>query len=92
MLTRSPMVDSVNAAYVVLLMAAGALLYLVWKMVKRNQQTFIEDNAPAVAGADDLGGQAKDPSQFDEPDEDALEEMADVLSAAAEAQGIDYEE
>ena len=45
-----------------------------------------------MAGADDLGGQAKDPSQFDEPDEDALEEMADVLSAAAEAQGIDYEE
>ena len=39
----------------------------------------LEANAPKVAGEDVLGGGAKNPSQFDEPDEDALEEMADLL-------------
>jgi putative methionine-R-sulfoxide reductase with GAF domain len=35
--------------------------------------------APKVAGEDTLDGGAKNPSQFDEPDEDALEEMAELL-------------
>ena len=52
----------------------------------------MDGNAPAIAGSDELGGQAKDKSQFDEPDEEALAEMADVLSSAAEAQGIQYED
>ena len=38
-----------------------------------------ESNAPKVAGEDELGGAARNPQQFDEPDEDALEEMGKLL-------------
>jgi hypothetical protein len=44
-----------------------------------------------VAGDDELGGAAKDPGQFEEPDDDALDEMEDILRTAAEAQGLEYE-
>lgn len=86
------MVDSVSIAYVVLFMASGALVYLIMKMIKRNQQSIIAENAPVIAGSDELGGQAKDPDQFNEPDDEALDEMGDLLASAAEAQGIEYEE
>ena len=39
----------------------------------------LDELAPKVAGEDILGGGAKNPSQFDDPDEDALEEMAELL-------------
>ena len=86
------MVETVSMAYILLLMASGALLYFIMKMIKRNQQSIIADNAPVIAGDDELGGQAKDPSQFTEPDDDALDEMGELLASAAEAQGIEYEE
>ncbi len=86
------MVETVSIAYILLLMASGALLYFIMKMIKRNQQSIIADNAPVIAGDDELGGQAKDPSQFTEPDDDALDEMSELLASAAEAQGIEYEE
>ena len=35
--------------------------------------------APKIAGEDTLEGGAKNPSQFDEPDDEALEQMADLL-------------
>ena len=37
------------------------------------------DSEPAVAGDDMMEGSAKNPEQFDEPDEDALDEMAKLL-------------
>lgn len=42
--------------------------------------------APKVAGEDTLDGGAKNPSQFDEPDEDALDEMAELLGEDDEDQ------
>ncbi len=90
--SRRLMVDSVSIAYILLGMASGALLYLIVKMIKRNQQSAIADNAPVIAGSDELGGKAKNPDQFTEPDDDALDEMGDLLASAAEAQGIEYEE
>ncbi len=86
------MVETLTIAYLMLFIISGGLLYLVWRLMKRNQESIINENAPAIAGADELGGQAKDKSQFDEPDDDALAEMADVLASAAEAQGIEYED
>lgn len=86
------MVETLTIAYVMLFLISGGLLYLVWRLMKRNQESIINENAPAIAGADELGGQAKDKSQFDEPDDDALAEMADVLASAAEAQGIEYDD
>ena len=86
------MVETLTIAYVMLFLISGGLLYLVWRLMKRNQESIINENAPAIAGADELGGQAKDKSQFDEPDDDALPQMADVPASAAEAQGIEYED
>ena len=39
----------------------------------------LESSAPKVAGEDELEGGARNPQQFDEPDEDALNEMAELL-------------
>ena len=52
---------------------------MIYKRAIENRKNMLEANAPKVAGEDVLGGGAKNPSQFDEPDEDALEEMADLL-------------
>ncbi len=47
---------------------------------------------PAIAGQDELAGGAVNPAQFDEPDDDALDEMQQLLEQAAESQGLNYEE
>jgi hypothetical protein len=39
----------------------------------------LEDTAPKIAGEDALEGGARNPQQFDEPDDDALDEMAKLL-------------
>ena len=39
----------------------------------------LKANAPKIAGEDALGGGARNPQQFDEPDDEALEEMANLL-------------
>jgi len=39
----------------------------------------MEDNAPKIAGEDTLEGGARNPQLFDEPDDDALDEMAKLL-------------
>ena len=44
-----------------------------------NRSRIISENAPKIAGDDMLGGAAKNPQQFDEPDDKALEEMAKLL-------------
>jgi hypothetical protein len=47
---------------------------------------------PVIAGQDVLDGAAKNPEQFEEPDDDALDEMQDLLEKSAESQGLTYEE
>ena len=39
----------------------------------------LKNHAPKVAGEDTLEGGARHPQRFDEPDEEALEEMAKLL-------------
>ena len=56
----------------------------------RNIENSQED--PTVAGQDVLEGGAINPEQFDEPDDDALDEMHELLEQAAESQGLTYEE
>ena len=75
--------------YVMLALMAGLLVF-IWRMRQRN----IENNQdePVIAGQDVLGGAAINPEQFDDPDDDALDEMQDILEKAAESQGITYEE
>ena len=75
--------------YAALALMAGLLVY-IWRMRQRNIAN--SQDEPVIAGQDVLGGAAINPEQFDEPDDDALDEMQDILEKAAESQGITYEE
>ena len=66
-------------AYIVLVVVFVGMAWMIYKRAIENRKNMLEANAPKVAGEDVLGRGAKNPSQFDEPDEDALGEMADLL-------------
>jgi len=58
------------------------LLGMIWFMTNRGRANIAKaraENAPKIAGDDEMEGAAKNPEQFDEPDDDALEEMAELL-------------
>ena len=75
--------------YAMIVITLGLILY-IWRLRNRNLARIQEE--PAIAGQDELSGTAINPSQFDEPDEDALDEMQDLLEQAAESQGLSYDE
>ena len=75
--------------YAMIALMAGLLVY-IWRMRQRNIAN--SQDEPVIAGQDVLGGAAINPKQFDEPDDDALDEMQDILEKAAESQGITYED
>ena len=68
------------------------LLWYIMRLRKNNISDSIEKNQPHIAGDDVLGGSAINPEQFDEPDEETLDMLGDLLEEAAEAQGLTYEE
>ena len=73
------MVDSTELTYIIL---GLTLLGMIWYMTNRGRANLArarEDAAPAIAGSDVLDGAAKNPEQFDEPDYEALDEMAKLL-------------
>ena len=58
------------------------LLGMIWFMTNRGRANIAKaraDAAPNIAGDDEMDGSAKNPEQFDEPDDDALDEMAELL-------------
>ena len=75
--------------YAMVVLTAGLMVY-IWRLRQRNIENNQDD--PVIAGQDVLDGAAKNPEQFDDPDDDALDEMQDILEKAAESQGITYEE
>ncbi|MBT60321.1 MAG: hypothetical protein CMA63_02060 [Euryarchaeota archaeon] len=68
-----------NIAYIILAVLFLAMIRVIYQRAGDNRQAMLEDAAPKIAGEDELGGGAKNPDQFNEPDEDALEEMAELL-------------
>ena len=66
-------------AYVALGLMFLAMAWFIARKAGENRADMLEANAPKIAGEDTLEGGAKDPAQFDEPDEDALDEMAELL-------------
>ena len=75
--------------YAMVALTVGLIIY-IWRMRQSNIENSQEE--PVIAGQDVLDGGAKNPEQFDDPDDDALDEMQDLLEKAAESQGITYEE
>ena len=68
------------------------LLWYIMRLRKDNISESLEKNQPHIAGDDILGGSAINPEQFDEPDEETLDMLGELLEDAAEAQGLTYEE
>ncbi len=68
-----------NIAYIILVVLFIGMGWFVARRASENRAQMLESSAPKVAGEDMLDGGAKNPEQFDEPDEDALEEMAELL-------------
>ena len=75
--------------YAMVGLTVGLMVY-IWRLRQRNIANSQDD--PVIAGQDVLDGAAKNPEQFNDPDDDALDEMQDILEKAAESQGITYEE
>ena len=76
------------ATYAMLILTVGLLIF-IWR---QRQKNMVNQEQPAIAGDDVLGGAAKNPEQFNEPDDDAHDEMQKLLEDAAESQGLSYED
>ena len=75
--------------YAMIALTIGLIVF-IWRMRMNNIANSQDD--PAIAGQDIIEGGAINPEQFDEPDDDALDEMQELLEQAAESQGLTYEE
>tara|TARA_B100000965_G_C19441866_1_gene691241 strand:- start:96 stop:374 length:279 start_codon:yes stop_codon:yes gene_type:complete len=87
---RRGMADTTELGKYAMIIITLGLIFYIWRLRNRNLAR-IQDE-PAIAGQDELSGTAINPSQFDDPDEAALDEMQDLLEQAAESQGLTYEE
>jgi hypothetical protein len=68
-----------NVAYIILGISFLVMMWFIIKQARQNREESIESNLPNIAGNDQRPGNAINPEQFDEPDEEALEEMAELL-------------
>ena len=57
----------------------GLLAFVVWK-ARQNRAAALAKTGPKVAGEDPLEGGARRPEAFDEPTEEDLEMMGDLLN------------
>jgi|TARA_B100001094_G_C17622742_1_gene526687 hypothetical protein len=65
--------------YIILGLTLLGMIWFITNKGKQNLESAREASAPKVAGEDEISGSAQNPEQFDEPDEEALQEMADLL-------------
>ena len=84
--------DTETIGIIGMLLITLGLLYLIMRMRSKNIEVTSAQNQPIVAGEDEIVGSAINPSQFDEPDDAALDMLGEMLEDAAEAQGLVYEE
>ncbi len=68
-----------NITYGLLMIALGAMVWFIVRRAKENRQEMIDESSPKVAGEDEIGGVAINPQEFDEPDDEALDEMGALL-------------
>ena len=68
-----------NITTIVLVLAFLGMMIFVALRARKNREEMLKNRAPKVAGEDQLEGGARHPQRFDEPDEEALEEMAKLL-------------
>ena len=64
---------------IILILAFLGMMIFVAMRARKNREDMLQKHQPKVAGDDELEGGARHPQRFDEPDEEALEEMAKLL-------------
>ncbi|MAS49880.1 MAG: hypothetical protein CMA35_03165 [Euryarchaeota archaeon] len=69
--------------FILILLLIGMMAFIAIR-AKKNRENMIDNLAPKIAGEDELEGGARNPQRFDEPDEEALEEMAELLGEDSE--------
>ncbi len=70
--------------YVLLGLTLAGMIWFMTNKGKQNLESARQANAPKIAGEDEISGSAQNPEQFEEPDAEALQEMADLLGAEDE--------
>ncbi|MBL6733501.1 MAG: hypothetical protein ISP84_03025 [Candidatus Poseidonia sp.] len=68
-----------NVAYILMALSLLVMVWFISQRAMKNRMSMLEASGPKIAGDDVLEGGARNPQQFDEPDEDALDEMAKLL-------------
>ena len=68
-----------NVTTAILILAFIGMMIFVAMRARKNRENMLKNHAPKVAGEDTLEGAARHPQRFEEPDEEALEEMTKLL-------------
>jgi len=68
-----------NIAYILMGLSLLAMGWFISQRAMKNRSSMLESSGPKIAGQDEMDGGARNPQQFDEPDEEALDEMAKLL-------------
>ena len=68
-----------NLAYLAMGLTLLVMVWFISKRAMKNRMAMLEASGPKIAGDDVLEGGARNPQQFEEPDDDALDEMAKLL-------------
>jgi len=72
--------QTTNVATVIALLVFVALVAFMLRRARENREAALAALAPKVAGDDALEGGARHPEAFDEPTEEDLDMMGDLLS------------
>ena len=68
-----------NIAYAIMGLSLLLMVWFISQRAMKNRTTMLESSGRKIAGQDEMDGGARNPQHFDEPDEDAVEEMAKLL-------------
>ncbi|MEK9730276.1 MAG: hypothetical protein VW230_00805 [Candidatus Poseidoniales archaeon] len=68
-----------NIVSIVLILFLAVMVWFISKKAMQNRKDVLQKSGPKIAGEDQLEGGARNPQVFEEPDDDALDEMAKLL-------------
>ena len=68
-----------NLTSLILILFLAVMVWFMSKKAMSNRKKMLEEAGPKIAGEDTLEGGARNPQLFDEPDDEALDEMAKLL-------------
>ena len=61
-----------NIAYFIFIISFFVMVYFIINQARHNRKSSVVENAPKVAGSDEMGGGAKNPTAFEEPELELL--------------------